>query len=149
LILLINNKYEKRLYNEKLDFNDNLKFSKITFILGENYKPHFFITLDSLGNIFSEDKISVRDNTITRNFKLTSAEINSIDSLFKFSCIDKTDTAGWNCWWCCDDCVPMLIKFEYNNKTTIIKTYEFTKMPYRIWSIYWRITKILFERENS
>jgi len=142
LILLINGE-EKRLHNERLEFNDNLKFSKISIIVGEDIDPYYFITLDSLGNIFAEERID-KEKMIKKQFKLNSSELNRIDSLFKFSCIDKTDTVGWDSGY---DGWPKSMKFEYNNKSTVIRTIHFS-MPYRIQPIFYRIMLIVMNKNT-
>ena len=142
LILLINGK-EKRLHNQRLEFNDSLKFSKITLIVGEDISPIFAIVLDSLGNIFAEERVDNEKN-ITKNFRLNFAELNMIDSLFKFSCINKTDTIGWDLGY--DGWLKSMI-FEYNNKKTIIKTIDYS-MPYRIEPIYYHIMKIVTNKDT-
>jgi len=142
LILLINGK-EKRLHNKRVEFNDNLQFSKITIVVGKDINPQFDIALDSLGNIFAEERVD-KDKIIKKNFKLNSAELNMIDSLFKFSCIDKTDTIGWDSG--CDGW-PKSMRFEYNNKNTTIRTINFS-MPNRINPIYYQIMKIVMNKDT-
>ena len=142
LILLINGE-EKRLHNERLEFNDNLKFSKITLVVGEDINPQFVITLDSLGNVFAEERVE-KEKIIKKNFKINSTELNMIDSLFKFSRIDKTDTIGWNLDY---DGWTKSMRFEYNNKNSIIRTNDFS-MPYRIEPIYYHLMKIVINKDS-
>ena len=143
-LILLDNGEEKRLHNQRLEFNNNLKFSKITITIEKYYEtPQLVVVLDSLGNIFAEGRLKffaakekiIKDEIIKKNFKLNSTELNMIDSLFKFSCIDKTDTIGWDSG---DDGWPKSMKFEYNNKSTIIRTIDMT-MPHRIQPIYYHL----------
>jgi len=143
LILLINGK-ERRLHNEKLEFNDILKFNKITIVVGKEINPLFFIILDSLGNVFAEERVD-KDRIVKKNFKLISTELNMIDSLLKFSCIDKTDTIGWDGW--VYDGLPKSIKFEYNNKSTTIQTKK-DFFPYRIAPIYYHIMVAVMNKDT-
>ena len=143
LILLVNEE-EKRLHNRNLEFNDNLQFSKITLVVGEDINPQFVITLDSLGNVFVEERVE-KDKIIKKNLKLNPTELNMIDTLFKFSCIDKTDTIGWDSEY--DDGLPTSMRFEYNNKNTIVRTVAFS-LPHRIEPIFYHIMKSIIDKDT-
>jgi len=140
LFLSINGE-EKRYHNKRLEYNDSLKYNKITLIFGESEKRRIVITLDSIGNIFTEKKVE-DESVIKENFKLDMAKLDTIKTLFKLSCIDKTDTAGWDIG---DDGIPTSIMFEYNGKSSKIKTLG-NGGPFRIEPIIRRLYKAVINK---
>ena len=80
---------------------------------------------------------------VMKTFRLNTKEINTIDSLFKSSCLDITDTEDWSSGY---DGWKKSMKFEYNNRVIIIKTNGFT-MPYRIDPIFYHLTKAVADRK--
>ena len=122
---------EQVFYNEILEFNDSLKFSRITLIIGKETQPEFIMILDSAGNVLTENRVNINEFS-KKAFKLTTDELNVIDSFFKYSCIDRTDTVGWDLGY---DGWSKSMKFEYGNKEATIRTIDIT-MPYRIQPIF-------------
>jgi len=139
LILLVNGR-KREYHSRRLDYNDKLHYSRITITIG-SYSP-VIVKLDSSGNIQTEKRMD-KTKLIKKTFKLNSEELNMIDSLFKLSCLDITNTEDWSSGY---DGWRKSMKFEYNNKIRTIKTNGFT-MPYRINPIFYRITKAVAERK--
>lgn len=141
LILLINGR-KREYHSRRLEFNDSLNYNRITIIIGSEIRPQIIIKLDKSGNIQTEKKVD-ETKIVKKTFRLNNEELNAIDSLFKLSCLDITETEDWSLGY---DGWRKSMKFEYNNKIRTIKTNGFT-MPYRINPIFYRITKAVAERK--
>lgn len=141
LIILINGK-KREYHNRRLEFSDSLNYKRITVVIGSESNPYAIIKLNDSGLVCTEKKIN---NTmiVMKTFRLNTKEINTIDSLFKSSCLDVTDTEDWSSGY---DGWKKSMKFEYNNRVKIIKTNGFT-MPYRIDPIFYRLTKAVADRK--
>jgi len=141
LILLINGK-EREFHNRRLEFNDSLNYKRITVVIGSESNPYAIIKLNNSGLVCTEKKIN-KTMIVLKTFRLNTKEINTIDSLFKSSCLDSTDTEDWSSGY---DGWKKSMKFEYNNRVIIIKTNGFT-MPYRIDPIFYHLTKAVADRK--
>ena len=142
LILSMNGK-DKVFHNQILEFNYNLKFNKITLIIGKETKPEFIMALDNMGNVITKKRVD-KNNFTEKYLKLTINELNTVDSLFKYSCIDKADTTNW---WLTSDGWPKSMKFEYNGKEKTIRTLDMA-MPYRIQPIFYNMINIAVNRKH-
>jgi hypothetical protein len=128
-LVLINNGISSNFYRRFLDLNPTLTFHLITLNTGWCYGdcPQLKITVDSLGNteILKYSKNSLKDQQV---FRLETSKLKRIDSLFKQSCINKTDSSGY---YGAEDDWEVTIRFDYNIESKTI-TGTIDQMPYRI-----------------
>jgi len=130
LIVIIDGK-RLMYHNKRLEYNQSLHFSKISLVLGKDIAPDLNMILDSTGLL----EYSIPSKSIHQIIKLKPEKFLLIDSLFKYSCIDKLSTEKH---YSCDDGWPKMMVFEYNNTVKKIYTDGIT-MPLRLNEIFNRM----------
>jgi len=143
LVLLADGKIMS-FHNRLLEYDKDLKFSRITIDAEWCYGdcPEFTLSIDSTGNV-DFAKIVDKQRTNQKSFILKDQELNSIDSLFKSSCINKTNPKHYRS---ADDGWKMKISFDYDNKTTVFVS-TWGNLPYRITLLIKDIFKDLSKRK--
>lgn len=141
LILTSGDKY----YSRNLEFTDSLKFNEIDILAGYCFGncPQFSLRLTDKG-LVNFKPIADCKVTIEKEFTLDSKQKTKIDSLFKWTYLQKLDTSkvyGATDDWSID------IEIVYNDGQLIeIKTTR-SKIPFRLKAIFGIIFKSLREKE--
>ncbi len=131
-----------RLHRKLLDFDSELVFEKIT-IISEGCNDgcsKFSIVLNKNGNV--DYQIENKEHL---KFNLEKSEIKELDSLFKYSYINKVNNK--NSYLTIDGEV-IKVKFEYNNqsKTFIGSTLNF---PFSINPIVYKIIDLSYRKKKQ
>ena len=136
---------DEKYYSRKLEFTDSLKLNELSILAGGCYGecPQFSLNLTDKGLIHFKP---IRDckTTTEKEFMLDTKRKNKIDSLFKWTYLQKLDTS--KVYSAVDDWV-IDIKINYNNgQWTEFRTTD-SQVPFRLRRIYGILINSL--RENG
>jgi len=131
-----------RLHRKSLDYDSKLEFERIT-IISEGCSDgcnKYSIVLNKNGNV--DFQIENKEHL---KFKFEKSEIKELDSLFKYSYINKVNDKNL---FLTKDGEVIKIKFEYNNqsKTIIGSTLNF---PFSINPIVYKIIDLSYKKKKQ
>ena len=132
-------------YSRRLEFNPELEFNEIKLEGGTCFGecPHFVMTVERNGEVNFK---GLKNGKFIGNkeYLIEKEKINKIDSLFKWSYINKIDTTDF---YGEDDGWSINITFYYNNgQVTTIKGTR-NSMPFRLYGIIWTLLEDLRKRD--
>lgn len=143
-LIIMSGRSDEKYYSRNLEFTDSLKLNELNIIAGECYGecPEFILKLTSDG-LIQFKPIRYCKTTKETKFILDTKRKNKIDSLFKWTYVQKLDTSkifrsdvdGW----------AIEIKINYNNgQMTEFRTTDL-QVPFRLRRIYGILIKSLIE----
>jgi hypothetical protein len=134
---------DQKYYSRKLEFTENLELDHLKIVAGTCYGdcPKFTLTLSRTGLIDFKPKLNCRTKEDVE-FKIDQNKMNRIDSLFKWTYLQKLDTTGE--YGAVDDW-EFEIAIAYNKQTIKIRaTHDY--VPYRLKEIFHMIVDELTTR---
>ncbi len=141
LILTSGDKY----YSRKLEFTDSLKFNEINILAGYCFGncPQFSLKLTDKGLIHFKPIADCKVAT-EQEFKLDSKQKTKIDSLFKWTYLQKLDTT--RVYGAIDDW-SIDMEIIYNNRQRVELKTTRSQIPFRLKWIFGTIFNSLREKE--